>query len=249
MPKALPSAFRRIGKILERLTQAYPDAACSLNFSNPLELVVATILSAQCTDVLVNKVTVALFKKYKTARDYATAPLATLERDIGRVNFYRNKARSIQASARLLVQRFDGRVPNRMDALIQLPGVARKTANVVLGNAFHKQEGIVVDTHVLRVSQRLGLTTQQERDKIEQDLMALVPRPQWTRFGHRMIAHGRAICTANAPRCRECPLGKSLCPSFRGRKWRAARTRAPRPPSGTPARADGPGGSSSATSS
>lgn len=209
----LPCA-KRIGPILERLAHAYPDARCSLTYSTPLELLVATILSAQCTDVLVNKVTADLFKKYKTARDYAMAPLSTLERDISRVNFYRNKAKSLKAAARLLVERFGGRVPDRMEALVQLPGVARKTANVVLGNAFHKQDGIVVDTHVLRLSQRLGLTTQTDRDKIEQDLMRLVARAQWTRFGHRMIAHGRAVCTAKAPRCRECPIGASLCPSY-----------------------------------
>ena len=207
-------ASKRIGNILEGLERVYPDAACSLTFSNPLELLVATILSAQCTDVLVNQVTIALFTQYRTARDYATADLAQLERDIARVNFYRNKAKSIKRACELLVERFGGQVPQRMEDLLQLAGVARKTANVVLGNAFGVQEGVVVDTHVMRVSQRIGLTTQTDRDKIEQDLMALVPRTRWTRFGHQMILHGRSVCTARAPRCAACPLGKTLCPSY-----------------------------------
>ncbi len=214
MNQSLSPAPKRIGKILKTLERAYPDARCSLEFSTPLELLVATILSAQCTDVLVNKVTVGLFKKYKTAKDYAGADLATLERDISRVNFYRNKAKHIKAACRILVERFGGRVPNRMEDLLQLPGVARKTANVVLGNAFRVEAGIVVDTHVMRLAQRLGLSAQRDRDKIEQDLLALVPHGSWTRFGHRMIAHGRTVCTAKAPQCRECPIGKSLCPSF-----------------------------------
>jgi endonuclease-3 len=214
MSKALPPAVKRIEKILTALEGAYPDAACSLNFTTPLELLVATVLSAQCTDVLVNKVTAELFKKYKTAKDYASATLATLERDISRVNFYRNKAKSIKLACQAIVDRFGGNVPDRMEDLIQLPGVARKTANVILGNAFHIQAGIVVDTHVMRLSQRLGLTTQHDRDKIEQDLLALVPKKLWIRFGHQMIAHGRAICNAKAPKCRECPLGQTLCPSY-----------------------------------
>jgi endonuclease-3 len=205
---------QRIGQILQILNRTYPGATCALRFRNPLELLIATILSAQCTDVLVNQVTEELFKKYPTARDYARADLAQLERDISRVNFYRNKAKSIKAAGQLLVERFDGTVPNRMEDLLQLPGVARKTANVVLGNAFGVQEGIVVDTHVLRLSQRLGLTPQRDRDKIEQDLMRLVPRSTWTLFGNQLILHGRRICTARAPTCRECPLGESLCPSY-----------------------------------
>ena len=196
------------------LERTYPDARCSLNFSNPLELLVATILSAQCTDVLVNKVTAALFKKYRSTNDYATANSAALEGDVARVNFYRNKTKSIQAACQLIVERFNGKVPSRMNDLLQWPGVARKTANVVLGNAFGIYAGIVVDTHVMRLSQRMGLTTQTDRDKIEQDLLRLIPQPRWTRFAHQMIAHGRAICTAKAPKCRECPLGPSLCPSY-----------------------------------
>ena len=160
---ALP-APKRMGKILEALERAYPDAACSLNFSTPLELLVATILSAQCTDVLVNKVTAELFKTHKSVKDYAAADLAALERDLSRVNFYRNKARCIQRACQTIVERFGGRVPDRMEDLLQLSGVARKTANVVLGNAFRIQAGIVVDTHVMRLSQRLGLTTHTDRD-------------------------------------------------------------------------------------
>lgn len=207
-------AARRIGTILDRLEQAYPDARCSLRFSNPLELLVATILSAQCTDLLVNAVTETLFTKYRSAQAYARAERSALERDISRVNFFRNKAKSIQGACAILVERFQGLVPNRMEDLLQLPGVARKTANVVLGNAFHREAGIVVDTHVMRLSQRLGLTTHHDRDKIEQDLMALVPQRLWTSFGHRMIAHGRALCTAKAPKCADCPIGKTLCPSY-----------------------------------
>ncbi len=205
---------RRIGKILKRLEKAYPDAKCSLNYRTPIELLVATILSAQCTDALVNTVTPALFTKYRTAADYAKAPIEQLQRDIARINFFRNKATSIKAACQMIVEQFVGRVPDRMRDLVQLQGVARKTANVILGNAFGQQEGIVVDTHVMRVSQRLALTTNTNRDKIEQDLMALVPRPQWTRFGHLVIAHGRAVCKAPRPLCGECPLGKALCPSY-----------------------------------
>ena len=158
--------------------------------------------------------TADLFKKYTTAKDYAAAKMLALEQDISRVNFYRNKAKSIKLACQVIVERFGGKVPDRMEDLIQLQGVARKTANVVLGNAFHIQAGIVVDTHVMRLSQRLGLTTQRDRDNIEEDLMALVPKPKWTRFGHQMITHGRVICKAKAPQCRECPLGQSLCPSY-----------------------------------
>lgn len=214
MAKTLPPAKTRINEILATLERTYPAATCSLAFTNPLELLVATILSAQCTDALVNKVTADLFKKYKTAKDYANTDVATLERDLARVNFYRNKAKSIHGACRMLMERFGGAVPRRMEDLLQLPGVARKTANVVLGNAFHVEAGIVVDTHVMRLSQRIGLSAQQDREKIEQDLMGLVPKAQWTRFGHRMIAHGRAICTAKAPKCAACPLGASLCPSY-----------------------------------
>ncbi|MBI3312600.1 MAG: endonuclease III [Candidatus Omnitrophica bacterium] len=205
---------QRIGNILKALEQAYPTATCSLRFSNPLELLIATILSAQCTDVLVNKVTLDLFKKYKTANDYAQAGLPELERDISRVNFYRNKAKSIKLACQTIVERFGGKVPPRMEDLLTLQGVARKTANVVLGNAFGIQAGIIVDTHMMRLSQRLGLTSQTNRDKIEHDLMPLVPQHHWTRFSHQMIEHGRHVCKAKTPLCAQCPIGKALCPSY-----------------------------------
>jgi len=214
MPKALAPPLKRMPKIQALLERTYPDATCSLAYSNPLELWVATVLSAQCTDVLVNQVTAALFRRYRTAQDYARAHLAVLERKLSKVNFYRNKARSIKLGAQAIVERFGGRVPNSMEALVTLPGVARKTANVILGNAFGIQAGIVVDTHVMRLSQRMGLSAHTDRDKIEQDLMRLVPQSGWTRFGHRMIEHGRRVCQAKAPRCGECPLGSSLCPSY-----------------------------------
>lgn len=207
-------ASARIGKIIQVLERSYPEARCSLNFTNPLELLIATILSAQCTDVLVNKVTEDLFKKYKAASDYARANIDELAREVSRVTFYRTKARSIQATCRILAERFQSMVPNRMDDLLTLHGVARKTANVVLGNAFGMAEGIVVDTHVMRLSQRLGLSAQANRDKIEQDLMRLVPKARWIRFAHLMIEHGRKICKAKTPRCRECTIGKALCPSY-----------------------------------
>jgi len=205
---------KRIPKILSALDRAYPDARCSLNFSNALELTVATILSAQCTDNLVNQVTIDLFKKYTSAKDYASATLETLEQDLRRVNFYRNKAKSIHGTCKLIVEKFNGKVPNQMEDLTQLPGVARKTANVVLGNAFNIQSGVVVDTHVMRLSQRLALTCHTNRDKIEQDLMQMVPESLWTRFGHQMILHGRNICKAKNPKCGECSIGRNLCPAF-----------------------------------
>ena len=215
MKAAHRPASQRIGPILTALQRAYPDAACTLNYRTPLELLVATILSAQCTDALVNKVTPELFTKYRAAKEYAAADVAALERDISRVNFYRNKAKSIRGACRMILERFGGKVPDRMEDLVELPGVARKTANVILGNAYHIQAGIVVDTHVMRVSQRLALTAQKDRDKIEQDLLGLVPERDWTRFGHRMILHGRTICSAKAPKCPACPLGEPLCPAFK----------------------------------
>lgn len=207
-------ASARIPKILATLARAYPDARCTLTYRNPLELLVATILSAQCTDVLVNTVTPTLFKTYRRAEDYAKAPLARLTQDVARVNFYRTKAKHIQGAARLIVERFKGKVPDRMEDLLELPGVARKTANVILGNAYGKQDGVVVDTHVMRVSRRMGLTRHADPKKIEQDLMPIVPHAQWTVFSHRMIIHGRTVCNAKAPQCRDCPLGRALCPSY-----------------------------------
>jgi len=198
--------------LLRALKRAYPDAHCELNFSNPLELLVATILSAQCTDKLVNRVTPALFRQYPSAVDYAAAPLADLENAIRQLGFFRNKARSIQGCCRALVERHHGQVPNTMDALVQLDGVGRKTANVVLGNAFNLSEGIVVDTHVTRLSNRLGLTRHTDAVKIEQDLLTLVPREDWTLFSHLLIWHGRRRCSARSPDCLNCEL-RQLCPS------------------------------------
>lgn len=206
---------RRAAAILEALGRAYPDATCSLRYSNPLELLIATLLSAQCTDARVNQVTETLFRKYRTAADYAQAPPSELEKAVNRVNFYRNKARFIQRTCALLVERFGGQVPRTMDELLQLPGVARKTANVVLGNAFGIASGIVVDTHMMRLSRRLELSASDDRNTIERDLMRLIPHNQWTRFAHQMIQHGRAICRAREPRCAVCPIGKALCPSYK----------------------------------
>jgi endonuclease-3 len=202
----------RVNELIARLHQAYPDAKCSLDFTTPLELLVATILSAQCTDERVNMVTKALFKKYQSAQDYAAVPLSELEQDLKQVNFYRNKAKNIQAMATLLVQRCGGQVPRTMPELIALPGVARKTGNVVLGNAYGISEGVVVDTHVGRISQRLGLTNNDDPVKIEQDLMKTLPKTEWLHFTHMLIYHGRAICQARKPLCQQCSL-LDLCPT------------------------------------
>jgi endonuclease III len=201
----------RLKKIIAGLRQAYPDAHCELNFSNPLELLVATILSAQCNDKQVNIVTEALFKKYRTAADYAGAPAAAFEQEIKRIGLYRNKAKSITACARKLVERHGGRVPESMAELVELDGVGRKTANVVLGNAFHRNCGVVVDTHVARLSARLGLTREKTPEKIEQALMKLVPEADWTLFSHWLIWHGRRRCFARSPDCPHCEI-KKLCP-------------------------------------
>ena len=195
------------------LPRVYPDAHCELNFSNALELLVATILSAQCTDVQVNKVTPALFKKYRTARDYAESDPAALEHDLRAIGLYRNKAKNIRACGRLLVDEHAGNVPETMEALVRLPGVGRKTANVVLGNAFGQNAGVVVDTHVARLSTRLGLTRHTDPTKIEPVLMKLVPQKDWTLFSHWLIFHGRRRCQAVRPDCPNCEL-KDLCPSF-----------------------------------
>ena len=201
----------RLKKIIAGLRQAYPDAHCELNFSNPLELLVATILSAQCNDKQVNIVTEALFKKYRTAADYAGADPAAFEQEIRRIGLYRNKAKSIQRCARKLVERHGGRVPETMAELVELDGVGRKTANVVLGNAFNKNFGVVVDTHVARLSTRLGLTREKTPEKIEQALMKLVPEADWTPFSHWLIWHGRRRCFARSPDCANCEI-KKLCP-------------------------------------
>ena len=203
---------QRVRSILAALQRTYPQAHCELRYSNPLELLIATILSAQCTDSRVNEVTRSLFQRYRTAADYARAPLSELEQAIRSTGFYRNKARNIQACCRALVERHGGQVPRTMEELTALDGVGRKTANVVLGNAFGLNEGIVVDTHVRRVAQRLGLTRQKDPDKIEQELMQQVPRDLWTQFSHWLIWHGRRRCHARKPDCPHCEL-REWCPS------------------------------------
>ena len=195
------------------LRNLYPDAHCELNFKNPLELLIATMLSAQCTDVQVNKVTPELFRKYRTAQAYAESGLSELEIDLKAIGLYRAKAKNIQAAAWLLVSTFGGKVPAAMEALVSLPGVGRKTANVVLGNAFGQNVGVVVDTHVARLSGRLGLTRETDPKKIEPILMRLVPQKDWTLFSHWLIFHGRRVCKALRPACPECGL-RELCPSF-----------------------------------
>jgi endonuclease III len=207
---ALP-AKARIGAILERLYQRYPNAECALNHSNPLELLVATILSAQCTDARVNMTTPHLFAKYKTAGDYAAADPKVFEKEIQSTGFFRNKTKSVIGMAQAVEDRHAGQVPATMDELVRLPGVGRKTANVILGTWFRKNEGVVVDTHVARVSARLGLTRQTDPVKIEQDLMKLVPREHWTSYSHTIIHHGREICDARKPECEVCPV-LELCP-------------------------------------
>jgi endonuclease-3 len=202
---------RRAAKIARRLGQHYPNATCSLNFQTPLELLVATILSAQCTDTRVNEVTQTLFGKYPTAAHYAQAPPAQLERDIQSTGFFRNKAKSIQASCRTLLERYGGEVPRDIEALVELPGVGRKTANVVLGTAYHLATGVVVDTHVARISRRLGLTHEKNPEKIERDLIGQFAASEWIALSHRMIHHGRRYCTARKPKCEGCPL-LELCP-------------------------------------
>lgn len=199
--------------ILQRLTSSYPHAACALRHTNPLQLLVATILSAQCTDARVNMVTPGLFARFPDARAFAEADPMELEELIKSTGFFRNKARNIIGCCQALVMRHGGEVPADLDALVELPGVGRKTANVVLGNAFGIP-GVVVDTHVARLSERLGLTSHEDPNKIEIDLMALVPREQWTLVGHLLIEHGRQVCNARAPRCGVCVLG-DLCPSSR----------------------------------
>ena len=202
----------RTGEILARLEAAYPAARCALDHGSPLELLVATILSAQCTDARVNQVTPALFRRYPDARAYAEAALPELEAMIQSTGFFRNKAKALQGLGRALLERHDGKVPRTMAELTALPGVGRKTANVVLGNAFGLEEGVVVDTHVSRLSGRLGLTRETDPVKIERDLVALVPRPAWTLWSHLLIFHGRQVCKAPRPRCGDCVLA-DLCPA------------------------------------
>ena len=204
--KTLATRRARVDAILPILKRIYPHAKCSLDHSSPLELLVATILSAQCTDERVNIVTKTLFRKYRTPSDYANVPQEELEKDIQSTGFYRNKAKSIRAMARSLIDLHGGVVPDTMEQLVELAGVGRKTANVVLGNAFGKNVGVTVDTHVTRLSNRLGLTKHVDAVKIEQDLIPIVPQQDWTLWSHLLIHHGRAICKAIKPKCSECPL-------------------------------------------
>jgi endonuclease III len=213
-PKRTDPAERRFPILYRRLAKAYPDAKCALNFSNPHEMLFATILSAQCTDAMVNKVTDKLFRKYPTLEDYAAADITELQMDVKPTGFFRQKSKNLQAAARKILDEFGGQVPSTMEELTTIPGAARKTANIVLGNAFGKVVGIAVDTHVRRVSQRLGLTTNEDPIKIEQDLMALVPKSKWFNLSYLFIEHGRAVCKAPIPKCAECVLN-DLCPSSR----------------------------------
>ncbi len=207
--KTLPVKVR-VSKIIDKLNRAHPDAKLDLDFSSPLELLVALILAAQARDDLVNQITPALFAKYRAAEDYAAAPLEQLEKDVRRINFYRNKSRLIRNCCQEIVKRFNGRIPEELDDLLTLPGVGRKTANILLGNAFGRQ-AIGVDTHVMRLSQRLGFTRNTNPDKIEFDLTAIVPEKARVRFCHLLQYHGRRICLAKKPRCPECSVN-SLCP-------------------------------------
>ena len=207
-----PGSPEQIRAITAELWRLYPDAKCSLDFSNPLELLIATQLSAQCTDERVNLVTRDLFRKYRSTEDYATVSQEELEQDIRSTGFYRNKAKNIRTACQLLITNYDGEVPSSMADLLKLPGVARKTANVVLGNAFGIIEGFVVDTHIGRLARRFGWTKNEDPVKVEQDLMRLVPRQDWLDLSHLLIFHGRAVCQARKPLCQQCTLSK-LCPS------------------------------------
>jgi endonuclease-3 len=211
--ETLEEKRRRARAVFARLAEAYPDARCSLNFSSPLELLVATVLSAQCTDVRVNLVTPALFAKYRTAADYARAAPGTLEEDIRSTGFFNAKARSLRRAGAALAAEHAGRVPETMEELTRLPGVGRKTANVILGNAFQKDEGFVVDTHVGRLARRLGFTREVDPERVEEDMNAIVPEGERTMAAHRLIFHGRQICLARRPRCEICPVNP-LCPKI-----------------------------------
>ncbi len=213
----------RADHVLARLKDAYPGATCALIHQNPFQLLVATILSAQCTDERVNMTTPALFRRFPTPEAMAAADPGELEELIRSTGFYRNKAKSILGASARLAGEYGGRVPETMEELLTLPGVARKTANVVLGTAFGRNEGVVVDTHVQRLSQRMGLTREQDPQKIERDLMALFPREEWTDLSHRLIMHGRLICNARTPRCSQCVMGPDVCPSYEpdAARWRS----------------------------
>ncbi|HEK86080.1 MAG: endonuclease III [Candidatus Saccharicenans sp.] len=203
----------RVKKIIELLRKEYPETRTALHYRSPFELLIATILAAQCTDERVNKITPALFQKYPTVKDFAEAQPKELENDIRSTGFFRHKARNIIALAQKLLKEYGGQVPDSMDELVKLPGVARKTANIVLSSAFKKAEGIAVDTHVRRLVERLGLSKHTQPEKIENDLMAIVPKSDWLDFNYLLVDHGRKICQARKPRCLECVL-KDLCPSF-----------------------------------
>jgi endonuclease-3 len=213
-PKRSAPPEKRAPEIVRRLSKAYPNAKVALRFTNPLEMLVATILSAQTTDELVNQVTATLFRKYRKPEDYLRVPESELAADIHSTGFFNQKARSVRGACRMVVEEFDGKVPNTMEDLVRLPGVARKTANIVLGNAYGVVEGIAVDTHVRRVAQRLGFTDQKDPDKIERDLMGLIPRERWFDFTYVLIEHGREVCKAPTPKCEICPVSE-LCPSSR----------------------------------
>jgi len=202
----------RVLKVMEMLEREHSDAKIALHYTNPLELLVATILSAQCTDERVNMVTKTLFKKYTKAEDYANADLKELEQDIKSTGFYRNKAKNIKKTSQILVEKYHSKVPKTMEELMELPGVARKTANIVLTNAFGVVEGVAVDTHVRRLAQRLGLSGNADPDKIEKDLMSIVPKDKWMRITDLLIFHGRRVCSAKKPKCDACVLNK-FCPS------------------------------------
>lgn len=210
----IPDKQNRAAEIIKRLKKDYPDAHCALNHTSAFELLVATILSAQCTDERVNIVTAELFRKYRKPQDYFDATQEELAYDIKSINFFNNKARSIRGASEKIIENFGGNVPRTIDELLTLDGVARKTANVVLGNAFGVADGVVVDTHVSRLSQRLGLTENETPEKIEKDLNTLVPKKDWVLFPHLLISHGRKICQARKPKCEECVL-ENICPSSR----------------------------------
>ncbi|MDR0704582.1 MAG: endonuclease III, partial [Planctomycetaceae bacterium] len=208
-----PTAKQLAKRFLTSLKQQFPDAGCSLRFQSPLELLVATILSAQCTDIQVNKVTPKLFAKYRSAKDFANASIIELEEAIRTTGFYHNKAKNIQGACREITERFNGNVPDSMEKLISLPGVGRKTANVVLGNSFGRNEGVVVDTHVFRLAHRMGLAVGTTPEKVEQELMLVFPQNDWAFLSHALIQHGRKNCNARKPTCGQCPF-KKFCPKI-----------------------------------
>ena len=240
----MPDLKARAAEVNERLARRYPDAKCSLDFTTPFELLIATILAAQSTDARVNIVTKSLFRKYPSPHAFANASQVEMETDVKQTGFFRNKAKAVIACGKAIVERHGGEVPRTMDDLTALPGVGRKTANVVLGNAFHTPAGIVVDTHMTRVSGRLGLTANADPVKIEEDLVALLPKSEWTAFAHRIIDHGREICDARRPRCPECILN-DICPSAdlgeeRPAAAKPAKTVKPAKPAAKPAKAGRP---------